>query len=298
MEALLVRSPLQRLCQLDSSRRLTVLCYHGIDDEATFEQHLQILVSEARAVSVEEVLHAERKALPIAPGAVLLTFDDAGLSLLNAGLPLLREYDVPAVAFVVAGHLDNDQPFWWDEVAQLSGMGGWASGFERTEPRDLVRMLKRVPNETRLAVLDALRATSSAPAPRNPQLRTADLTTLEAAGVAVGNHSLTHPCLPKCSPAIIASELSESQEILASALGHRPISIAYPNGDVDETVLRVAAQQRFGLGFLFDHQLAKVPIENPLRISRARVNSTTNLNRFRAIVSGLHPTIHRLLGRH
>ena len=275
-----------------------MLGYHGIDDETTFERHLQILVTEARPVSVEEVLHAERKSLPMAPGAVLLTFDDAGPSLLNPGLTLLRKYDVPAVAFVVAGHLDDDQPFWWDEVTQLSGLGGWASGFEGMEPRDLVRNLKRVPNETRLAVLDAMRATSSAPAPRSPQLRTTDLSTLEDAGVAVGNHSLTHPCLPRCSPATIGFELSASQDILASALGHRPVSIAYPNGDVDEKVLGVAARQGFGLGFLFDHQLAKVPIENPLRISRARVNSTTNLNRFRAIVSGLHPTVHRLIGRH
>jgi hypothetical protein len=50
------------------------------------------------------------------------------------------------------------------------------------------------------------------------------------------------------------------------------------------------------VAFLFDHRLAPLPLREPLRISRLRVNSDTSTDRFRIILSGLHPTVHRVRG--
>jgi len=274
-----------------------VLAYHGIDDSATFERHLQVLGDDAHPVTLAEVTDAIAHDRSLPPGAVLLTFDDGARSLFDLGLPLLRRYRIPAVAFVVAGLLGTDRPFWWDEVKQLVRLGGRAAGHEGVGPEDTVRRLKQVPNEDRLAAIRALRSSSPRPAAAMPQLTAAELLVLQSAGVAIGNHSLTHPCLTRCDAATIEAEMAASQRILADALGRPPDAHAYPNGDADERVEAAARHFGFKTAFLFDHRLAPSPPSDPLRISRVRVNSTTSVDRLRTIVSGLHPAIHRLRGR-
>ena len=48
---------------------------------------------------------------------MLLTFDDGDRSLYVDGLPLLRAYGVPAVAYVIAGLIGTDEPFWWEGLS-------------------------------------------------------------------------------------------------------------------------------------------------------------------------------------
>ena len=130
-----------------------------------------------------------------------------------------------------------------------------------------------------------------------PQLQREELPVLEAGGITVGNHTLTHPCLHQCDETTIRHELEASQRILAEALGHAPRTLAYPNGDHDPRVRRAVAELGFEAAFLFDHRLSAKPPEDPLRISRLRVNADTPMDRFKIILSGLHPALHRLRGR-
>jgi hypothetical protein len=51
----------------------------------------------------------------------------------------------------------------------------------------------------------------------------------------------------------------------------------------------------YSAAFLFDHRHAR-PGSHALRISRLRVNSTTSIDRFAAILSGLHPAVHKARG--
>jgi len=50
----------------------------------------------------------------------LVTFDDGERSVIEKGAPVLDELSIPCLLFVVAGLLDTDTPFWWEEVAALS----------------------------------------------------------------------------------------------------------------------------------------------------------------------------------
>src|SRR4029450_12324684 len=98
-----------------------------------------------RPVSMDDVLKAMYGGRSLPARAVLLTFDDGHRSLLEAGLPLLRERGFPATAFVVAGVLDPDQPFWWTETEQLVLQGGRAARLPGLDPAAMVRQLKRLP---------------------------------------------------------------------------------------------------------------------------------------------------------
>ena len=124
-----------------------------------------------------------------------------------------------------------------------------------------------------------------------------DLVELESAGVAIGSHSLTHPCLDMCTQDETVGELRQSRELLEGWLGHDVRAVAYPNGNVDRSVESAAETAGYDLGFLFDHRLSKNPPADPLRISRVRVDTTDSLDRFKGIVSGVSPMVLGLRGR-
>lgn len=255
-----------------------VLAYHGVDDPERFHRQVQALTSNGSTPH--------------------LTFDDGERTVLEYAVPFLRKRRVSATIFVVAGLIDTDLPFWWNEVRDLVRYGGRSEILVGIEsPEAAVRHLKYVSDEQRIRAIDDLRNTASRQADRYPHLTSEELRRMYEAGFEIGNHTLSHPCLDRCSTDKIRHELQESQRILTAVLGEPPKSIAYPNGNQDERVIGIARELGFERGFLFDHRLNRKLPADPLRISRLRVNSTTPMWKFRLIVSGIHPMIHHAIGR-
>lgn len=275
-----------------AERSLAVLAYHGIHDREKFAQHLDHLCAHHHPVSLDQVTRAVEGSDGLPRHAVLVTFDDADRSLLEIGLTELRERGIPAVAFIVAGLLDGDTPFWWKEVEELVRAGGVAAGLEGFTPAQTVRHLKRVSDERRREAIRELRGRSPRPAGNQTHLRRAELSVLESGGIAIGNHTLNHPCLPRCTDEQVRREIEEAHAILVDA-GSEPLAFAYPNGDWDGRAVRVLERLDYRVGFLFDHALVDPPVEDRFRISRVRVDSTTSIERFGLTLSGLHPAIHR-----
>lgn len=281
-----------------SAPRLRVLAYHGVDDPSSFAAHVRFIRESMVPVSLDEVEAAwdGRRALP--PKAALVTFDDGHRSVLEQGLPILRRFGVPAVAFVVPGVIGSCQPYWWDEVVDLLRAGGRLPAFpHENNPDTVVRRLKTVPDRQRMGALDHLRATVGGSGSRAAQLDWPELAELELGEVRVENHSLTHPCLDLCDDEKIVAEIDRSHQLLADALGREPRAFAYPNGSWDPRVRNGLADRGYRLAFLFDHRLADRPETDRLTISRLRVDSTASLHRFQTIVSGLLPALHHARGR-
>ncbi|HEY7661157.1 MAG TPA: polysaccharide deacetylase family protein [Actinomycetota bacterium] len=296
LDAVLRWSPAQSIYHRRASDRLAVLAYHGVDDPGRFEQHLDRVRQGAAAVSLDDVLAAFSGGRSLPDRAVLITFDDGHRSVLELAMPLLMERGMPAVAFVVAGVVDSDRPFWWTEVIDLAGNGGVVDEMAGLDPADLVRALKRVPDDRRRAAIAELGRTASAPAAPLPQLTSADLRTLESAGIAIGNHTWGHPCLSRCDAGTCRAEIEEAHRMLSNVLGHEPRSFAYPDGDRDDRAAVVLRELGYEAAFLFDHRLSPRRPADTMAVSRLRVNSTTTLDRFDTIASGLHPSLHRVRG--
>lgn len=293
-------SPAQAYFRRRAAGRLAVLAYHGVDDRDTFAHQLDHLVRVARPVSLDDVIAAAYGRRPLEPRSVLITFDDGHRSVLDNARPELTMRGIPAVAFLIAGSIDSDEPFWWVEVEQLvaagAGVGGVPADVAAGPPAVWVRWLKTVDDRVRRTVIDRLRMSASRPADRMPQLRGEELRTLETAGIRVGNHTLTHPCLDRCDTEAVRREIRDAHAVLSAALGRPPSAFAYPNGNWDgraEVELEAAG---YDVGFLFDHRLSAAPQAAPLRISRLRVSDTTPTDRFAAILSGLHPAVHHARG--
>jgi peptidoglycan/xylan/chitin deacetylase (PgdA/CDA1 family) len=293
VERVLLGSPLQRLFRWRAGHRLAVLAYHAVEDEESFSRHLDFVRASCNPVSLDEVLAASAGEARLPRHAVLITFDDTDRTVVQRAVPLLRERGVPAVAFVVTGFLDSRRPFWWTEVEHQVRAGATANGFERLGAGDLVRRMKLVPEERRRSVLAELRRTSPTAAPDHPHLRSHDLGALLTAGVAIGNHTVTHPCLPRCSEEEVTKQIVKAHESIAGLTGSSPVAFAYPNGDWDLRAERILAEMGYRAGFLFDHSLTRLD-RHPLRMSRVRTASTVSVRRLELIMSGLHPALHRL----
>lgn len=291
-DTLMRRSPAQWWFGGRAASRLAVLGYHGVDDPEGFARQLDRLTRIARPVSLDEVEQAIEHRRPLPGRAVLITFDDGERSVHTHGLPLLRERGIPAVAFVIPSLVGTDTPFWWHEVDRLVAEG---AGVERNGSAGWLRHLKAVPQAERLAALERLRAGRAAV--RQAQLTADEVRALDAGGVRVENHSLTHPLLDRCDDADIRTEIGDAHDLLTKILGRAPRSFAYPNGNWDVRAERVLHELGYRTAFLFDHRLGPRLPDHPLRVSRLRIASATPPDRFETILSGLHPAVHGLRGR-
>ena len=296
LDSMLRRSPVQSFFHWKASGRLAVLAYHGVDDAERFGRHLDQLRRTAHPLSLDELLDSFEGRRHLPQRAVLITFDDGHRSVLDVALPMLRERGLPAVAFVVAGIVGSDRPFWWTEVIDLATHGGVVDGMASLSPHDLVRSLKRVPDERRRAAIVELRSTAARAASPMPQLTAKDLRTLETGGIMVGNHTWSHPCLPRCQDGTKRHEIEDAHRTLTRILGHAPGAFAYPDGGRDHVSAAILDELGYRAGFLFDHHLSPMRPPDRLAVSRLRVNSTTTLDRFQMIASGFHPTLHRVRG--
>ncbi|HEX6207420.1 MAG TPA: polysaccharide deacetylase family protein [Actinomycetota bacterium] len=297
IDAVLRRSPAQPLFRLRNSDRLAVLAYHAIEDGGRFEEHLGYLRRVAHPVSLSEVVDAARSRAMLPMHAVLVTFDDGDRSVLEVAAPLLERHGIPGVAFLISGLIDSGRPTWWAEVEALVRSGGRAPALTASGPDEAVRALKRMPEERRRATIEDLRSSARLEAPPAGQLRAEELATLEAAGVEIGSHTATHEILPGCTDESVEAEIADAHRALTESLGHAPRAFAYPNGDGDPRAENVLRRLGYEAAFLFDHRLARLPIEDPLSISRVRIDAAASVDRLATVVTGLHPAVHHVRGQ-
>lgn len=300
LDTTLARTPMPSIYGRVVGRRLKILAYHDITDADAFTRQMSFLARECDPISLPRLQRCVRGEDRLPSRPVLVTFDDGHRSVMQTGLPILSEFEIPAVVFVVAGHLNGDRPLWWEEVTYLMDRGAEVQGVPSGSREELIRHLKQVPEQSRIDVLEALRA-SARDADfsdyRPSYLTMREVMALARAGIAIGNHTLTHPCLNQCRSASIRNEIVKAHEMLTAGLGRPPRSFSYPNGDFDGRAESVLSELGYEVAFLFDHRTVRWPSPNPLRLSRLRVDSTTSMDRFRLILSGLHSALHHAIGR-
>jgi peptidoglycan/xylan/chitin deacetylase (PgdA/CDA1 family) len=87
-----------------------VLLYHsvGVAHSADFRKQMAYLAEKCSVVKPSEIMAGRGKETRT---VVALTFDDALVSVLENGLPILREYGLPAGVFVPTGNLGR-RPDW------------------------------------------------------------------------------------------------------------------------------------------------------------------------------------------
>ncbi len=263
--------------------RLKVLAYHDIKDIEIFRTQLKYLKKKYNLIdlsSLEDFVN-EKKALP--ENSLLITFDDGDFSVLEKGLIVLSEENVPAVLFIVTGLIDTNKDFWWSLVKDSMEH----ENYSNKEIQEEIRYLKNVSNQKRLKFLESIQSKSVR------QLSKADLEVLNRNNIAIANHSHTHPMFDKCTKDELNREFQKSYKFFSNLGFGKKEVFAYPNGNFDISSEITLKKYGVNIAFLFDHKINRKDFD-PLKISRIRVDSNFEINEFISKVSGIHPFLFNL----
>jgi peptidoglycan/xylan/chitin deacetylase (PgdA/CDA1 family) len=249
-------------------------------DPERFEEQIAYVKQHRTPMSVDQLV--ERLLSNTLPAnAVAVTFDDGYRDNLINAKPVLVRHGVPATLFLATGFVDQDTPFWWDELASMilastqavqeqlvltdepvtldwgeaehSDMaGGWRAWDEPRSARQnaylaIWRRLQRATAEDRDVAMNTLRrhlGTSEDPLGK-PMSSDEICDVLSDGLVELGAHTVTHPALT------FLSRLESRREIEAS--GHRCRELAtkcingfaYPYGDMSSEVRSDVARLGF-----------------------------------------------------
>jgi peptidoglycan/xylan/chitin deacetylase (PgdA/CDA1 family) len=275
------------VAQRATQRSLRILAYHDVTEPAAFADQLAYLSRYFEIVSGSQVVawlrgedHGER---PL----VWLTFDDADLSVVEAGLPLLEAHRAPATLYQVASVVDTSEPFWW-QVAERAR--------DRGASIPTVSQLKQVEDERRRMLVEVAwrhLAERDPAALHQPQMTTEHLRRWIGSGREVGSHTWDHPCLDRCAPEESSEQVRRAAAWVDSLGVAHPRAFAYPNGNFDPTTDAVLRELGYATALLAGHRLTPRS-SDPLHLQRLRVDASAPLGRFRAILSGAHSAVFHL----
>src|SRR5262249_36787874 len=94
----------------------------------------------------------------------------------------------------------------------------------------LLAALKYLPQDERQKRVDELAAEASASLPDDMMMTTGQVRELQAGGMEIGAHTLTHPILATLDPERARNEIRESKRRLEAITGKPVTLFAYPNG--------------------------------------------------------------------
>lgn len=177
--------------------------------------------------------------------AACVTFDDGYADNAAVALPVLRRRGVPATFFVSTSFIDGGR-MWNDsvietirathgEVLDARPIGLEALDISTTASRReaidrVLSALKYLPQEERQKRVDTLAAGTPRPLPTGLMMTTEQVRSLDANGMEIGAHTVTHPILARLDAAQASNEIRESKRRLEAITGKPVTLFAYPNG--------------------------------------------------------------------
>lgn len=239
----------------DKNDGILSLYFHNPSKEL-FERILKWLIArDYKFISIKELdsLIRERKK---AGKLVFISFDDGWQGNVEL-MELIEKFKVPVTIFITTDALKEGN-YWW-EYSLISGQKKY-SGLKKVEE---FKMLQEITFKEKLAILK-----------HHYSLKRSCLTLEEleridkSEYVTIGSHTVTHPILIRCSPESQLTELLESKKLLSLMLNRDVEYLAYPNGDYDEGIIKIARQCGYTLAFTTNPGRIDVEKVDPFVIPR------------------------------
>ncbi|MCI0392818.1 MAG: polysaccharide deacetylase family protein [Acidobacteria bacterium] len=258
--------------RLLNRHRALILTYHRfytndhgvITSASAFSEQLAYLKAHYRVVPLSQIV--EQMSLPGEPQNRLaaITIDDGYRDAYEIAFPLLRRYSLPATLFVVTEFVERRVWLWPDKMRYLTSLArpqelvaaiegrelriSLSDDRSREEAAEKVNSeLKRLSDEAKDEAIDSIAASLDITIPQAPPEEYASIgwdqaREMDAKGVEIGSHTMTHPILTNIGDTRLRCELSESRNQIEAVL-RRPVEhFCYPNGDYDERVRKEAVR--------------------------------------------------------
>ncbi|MFL6213223.1 MAG: polysaccharide deacetylase family protein [Blastocatellia bacterium] len=249
--------------RLANRHKALILTYHrfsedGHDDTTsarTLAEQLEYLSSHYQLVNLTTLMDHLESQYPLPAGLAAITIDDGYRDAYDVALPVLRRYDAPATLFAVTQFVDGEDWLWTDKVQyallhskavrfegainhqpfyfELKSHAARRRAAERLKAHlKMVSEARKQSNIATIAELLDVELPQQAP-PAYAPLGWDQVRELEANGVEVASHTLTHPILTQVSDEQLEREIVQSKCRLEAELGHPVDLFCYPNGDND-----------------------------------------------------------------
>lgn len=229
-----------------------------IVEPETFRQHLQQLKQLFTIMPLTEWVDRQQSGQPNPSNACTITFDDGWADNYEYAFPIIQQEQVPVTLFAVSDMVGSTQQFWPNRVArllthcsqeQLNELNWlvpfWVSRTATLNPEQIstvIQQLKSLPDDVivnHLSETEALLGIAndnSQPLVNWQQLREMSNSGL----VEIGSHTCHHYRLQQSlDPAVVASEIINSQQRLQDELSKSVDLFCYPNGDVCPAALKL-----------------------------------------------------------
>lgn len=287
------------LMRLISRRRALILTYHRFsadeDDEdgktsaRQFAKQLEYLTAHYDVVPLSRMVERITSREPLPSRLAAVTIDDGYRDAYEIAYPLLRRYGVSASLFVVTEFADRRAWIWTDKARFLTQqaapqrltmkireselrleLNGATSRRDASERVNSI--IKRLPDESKEEAIERLSCALGVPIPPTPPEEFSSVTwdqarEMDANGVEIGSHTLTHPILTNVGDERLRRELRDSKSQLEEVLGHQADLFCYPNGDNDERVQCEVARAGYRAAVTVDNGLNQRG-DDPLTLRR------------------------------
>jgi peptidoglycan/xylan/chitin deacetylase (PgdA/CDA1 family) len=254
----LLRALAPRIAATDKEEtRLCIIIYHrileasdplleGEPDVKTFRWQMELLADCFNVIPLyDAVMALENRSIP--PRAVSITFDDGYRSIYKFGLPILKEFNLPATVFVTAGSPSVNN-LWNDRVLEslrqlpngqldLREIGLGIRPFKTLKDRksalcfikDSIKY--RSPPE-RIEAIQKLEGLAGNTFSQHLMLTHEMISALANDGIEIGGHTMSHPILSSLEDEVARNEIVGNKKQLEVITGKPVRLFAYPNGKV------------------------------------------------------------------
>ena len=295
--------------QLARSTGAVVLMYHSVVTPAesrwihsansvtvsAFESQMRFLSRRRRVVSMSELVDTIKRGDRIAPGTVVLTFDDGYVDNLRNAAPILGRYGLPATLYIPTGLVDRHEAQWIDRLYSFvktrtaNGVDVHPIGrFNLADPEQNVSFMRAATDHLLVAdrtiresILRAVHAQLK-PAMDPPRLTMNWDEVREWSrfpGLEVGAHTEEHLDLSSCSPDLAFAEISRSVNRVREVLNQPVKHFSFPYG-------RSTSQTR--------EMVWKAGLESAVASAPdPRVRDNTELNWIPRVAAPASPTLFR-----
>jgi len=198
---------------------------------------------------------------------VMLTFDD-GYFNNTLALPVLHEFNVPAVFYISTDHVRQGKNFWWDVVYRQALQANATPAVIEQQLTEL-KILRTADIEAELKQRfgpGCLTPLGDVDRPFTAQeLR--DFA--REKHVHIGNHTADHAVLTNYRTDEAEQQIKDCQQALREMLGIEAESIAYPNGCYNQQTLEMSRKVGLKLGVTVEQHKNPLPLgKEPLALMR------------------------------
>lgn len=287
-----------------NKNKVAVLTIHGVSDKNSgaqwqplrsylstdeLDNHLSRIKKHYNFVSIEKAARMIRGEEPIQKNCVTVTFDDGYLNNIELAFPVLKKHGVPMTLFAATGHIEREEPFWFDRLdyaVQHNIDGQHEEDFDgqkltfdmsdrvvgkatlvksirtilQLSPDDYVLVPKAIEFIERIESIKGKSLLDIIDTDINAALASTE-TLAEFAKddlVTIGSHTKNHVRLHSQPAEKVENELTLSKDMLEDLLGERCDWFCFPNGSTTKEAADITDKVGFLASFTTKEGLASV----------------------------------------